>query len=51
MMNKGILSFFVILLLTLIGYGIWEIAQDGEEIRASVSVAEAMGGGSSEGYL
>jgi predicted secreted hydrolase len=50
-MNKVIWSLVVALLITLIGYGIWNVQQDDKEIRASVSVAEAMGGGSSEGYL
>lgn len=44
-------SFIGIIVLVLIGYGIWEMNQEDGEIRASVSVAEAMGGGSSEGYL
>lgn len=41
----------MIVILILVGFGVWNILQDEEEIRASVSVAEAMGGGSSEGYL
>ncbi|MFP8489244.1 lipocalin-like domain-containing protein [Gracilimonas sp. Q87] len=50
-MNKSIWSLMVVFLVALAGYGIWEITQDDGEIRASVSVAEAMGGGSNEGYL
>jgi len=50
-MNNSFWKISGILFLALIGYVTWEVTQDKEEIRASVSVAEAMGGGSSKGYL
>lgn len=49
-MKKSIWFIVIILSAALIGYGILEISKE-EEIRASISVAEAMGGGDEEGYL
>ena len=39
-----------LLAITLAGLGVWYAMDDQKEISASVSVAEAMGGGSQEGY-
>ncbi|MEX2604310.1 MAG: lipocalin-like domain-containing protein [Gracilimonas sp.] len=47
-MKKLYWSIFAI---TLIVGGIWILSEDKKEITASISVAEAMGGGNDEGYL
>ncbi len=51
-MKKGIRYIFGLFLMILAGIGLWLAFSDGnEQIEASVSVAEAMGGGDQEGYL
>lgn len=40
-----------VLLLIGLGFGVWYAFEEDPEIRASVSVAEALGGGDLEGYL
>jgi predicted secreted hydrolase len=50
-MKKIIWIVVTIILLLGAGYGLYHAFQNESEISASVSVAEAMGGGSSEGYL
>jgi predicted secreted hydrolase len=47
-------SFWYIVAIPLLiglGFGLWQLFEDDTEIRASVSVAEAMGGDNQEGYL
>lgn len=43
--------YWTIFAITLVAGIIWITAEDDEEITASISVAEAMGGGDEEGYL
>jgi len=51
-MKKGIRYIFSLFLIILLGIGLWYVFSDNKEkIEASVSVAEAMGGGDQEGYL
>lgn len=48
---KKIWILSVLILVGALGTGLWLLGEDDSEIRASVSVAEAMGGGDEEGYL
>jgi predicted secreted hydrolase len=51
-MNKGIRYILGLFLIVLLGIGLWYVFnEETEKIEASVSVAEAMGGGDQEGYL
>ena len=51
-MKKGIRYIFSLFLIVLLGIGLWYVFTDNKEkIEASISVAEAMGGGDQEGYL
>ena len=48
---KKVWIIIVLVLVGIAGAGFWLWGEDNSEIRASVSVAEAMGGGDEEGYL
>lgn len=50
-MKKSIWFIIGIVIFLGIGAFLWVTGDQGQEIRASVSVAEAMGGGNQEGYL
>jgi predicted secreted hydrolase len=52
MMNKSIRYIAALFLAVLLGIGLWySFDNENKKIEASVSVAEAMGGGDQEGYL
>lgn len=48
-MKKNVWVLVIALTATLIGYGIWEISKE-DQIRTTISVADAMSGGDEEGY-